>query len=82
MKQLQRLVGPSTTGLFMYLMPPYGVMMAVVFLGEELHAYHFAGFVLIMSGLVLATAPPWLIARIPFADRLTGQIRKPVSGRA
>ncbi|MBL6432245.1 MAG: hypothetical protein HPM95_18665 [Alphaproteobacteria bacterium] len=25
----------------MYLMPPYGVMMAVVFLGEELHAYHF-----------------------------------------
>jgi drug/metabolite transporter (DMT)-like permease len=76
-----KLVGPSTTGLFMYLMPPYGVMMAVVFLGEELHAYHFAGFVLIMSGLVLATAPPWLLARIPFAGRTIGAIRKPVPGR-
>ncbi|WP_186395168.1 MULTISPECIES: DMT family transporter [unclassified Stappia] len=50
-------VGPSTAGLFMYLLPPYGVIMAVVFLGEELHAYHFAGFLLIMSGLVMATAP-------------------------
>jgi drug/metabolite transporter (DMT)-like permease len=57
-------VGPSTAGLFMYLLPPYGVLMAVVFLGEELHGYHFAGFLLIMAGLLLATAPGALWRRI------------------
>ena len=63
-----KVVGPATTGLFMYLMPPYGVLMAVVFLGERLHAYHLLGFVLIMIGLVLATAPPQLIARWPLPE--------------
>ncbi len=57
-------VGPSITGLFMYLMPPYGVLMAVLFLGESLHPYHFTGFVLIMTGLVLATAPAELWRRL------------------
>ncbi|WP_209006200.1 DMT family transporter [Stappia sp. 28M-7] len=57
-------VGPSTAGLFMYLLPPYGVLMAVIFLGEELHGYHFAGFLLVMAGLLLATAPAALWRRI------------------
>ena len=30
-----RALGASTAGLFMYLMTPYGVIMAVLFLGEE-----------------------------------------------
>jgi drug/metabolite transporter (DMT)-like permease len=59
-----KVVGPSTTGLFMYLLPPYGVLMSVVFLGEELHLYHFAGFAFIMAGLILATAPRRLIDRM------------------
>ncbi len=59
-----KVVGPATTGLFMYLLPPYGVMMAVIFLGEDLELYHFAGFILIMTGLVLATAPKTLLARL------------------
>lgn len=49
--------GPAVTGIFMYLMPPYGVMLAVIFLGETLSAYHGAGFALILGGLILATAP-------------------------
>ena len=57
-------VGPSVTGLFMYLLPPYGVLMAVVFLGEDLQPYHFAGFVLVMGGLILATAPIDLLRRL------------------
>lgn len=52
-----KVVGPSLTGLFMYLMPPYGVVMAIVFLGEEFHGFHIAGFALVMSGLLLATVP-------------------------
>lgn len=59
-----KVLGPATTGVFMYLLPPYGVMMAVVFLGEDLELYHLAGFVLIMAGLVLATAPLAIIKRV------------------
>lgn len=74
-----KVVGPSTAGLFMYLLPPYGVIMAVVFLGEELHGYHFAGFLLIMGGLVLATAPRWLLQQ---AAALTGRLRRPAAAPA
>ena len=49
-------VGPSLTGIFAYLMPIYGVLMAVVFLGESFEPYHAAGMALTVSGVVLATA--------------------------
>jgi drug/metabolite transporter (DMT)-like permease len=52
-----KVVGPAVTSVFLYLLPLYGVVMAVTFLGEEFHAYHAAGFVLIMAGVVMATAP-------------------------
>jgi len=51
-----KIVGPSITSIFLYLLPVYGVAMAVMFLGEEFHAYHAAGFVLVMVGVVMATA--------------------------
>ena len=50
-------VGPSITGLFMYLMPAYGVALSVIFLGETLHTYHIVGSILIVSGLIIATIP-------------------------
>ena len=34
----------------------YGVLLAVLFLGEELHAYHLVALALIVPGVVLATA--------------------------
>lgn len=57
-------VGPSVSGLFMYLLPPYGVAMAVVFLGETLETFHIAGFLLIMAGILLATLPVHMIRNI------------------
>jgi drug/metabolite transporter (DMT)-like permease len=48
-------VGPSITAVFMYLLPPYGVMLAVVFLGERLHLYHWLGFAMVLGGVILAT---------------------------
>jgi len=75
-----KVVGPATTGLFMYLLPPYGVLMAVVFLGETLALHHLAGFVLIMSGLILATAPRAILVRLHPA-RL-GALRVRRGGRA
>ncbi len=60
-----RHLGASLTGVFMYLMPPYGVMLAVLFLGERLEAFHVAGIALVMAGIVLATFPvAWLRDRL------------------
>ena len=49
------LVGANRAGLFMYLMPVFGSLMAILFLGESLHGYHGAGILLIVSGILLAT---------------------------
>jgi drug/metabolite transporter (DMT)-like permease len=51
-----KVVGPSITSVFLYLLPAYGVVMAILFLGEEFHAYHAVGFVLVSLGVIMATA--------------------------
>jgi drug/metabolite transporter (DMT)-like permease len=45
------------TSIFLYLLPVYGIVLAVVFLGETFRPYHAAGLVLVLGGIVLATAP-------------------------
>lgn len=60
-----RRFGASLTGVFMYLMPPYGVLLAVLFLGERLEPFHAAGIALVMGGVILATFPvAWLRERL------------------
>lgn len=55
-----RVFGPALAGITLYLMPPISIVMAVVFLGERFEPYHAAGIVLVMGGLILASAPiPW-----------------------
>ena len=49
-------VGAARSGLFGHLMPVFGSVLAYLFLGEQLHVYHFAGFALILCGIVLATS--------------------------
>ncbi|WP_230171477.1 DMT family transporter [Rhizobium sp. CECT 9324] len=48
--------GPGIAGMTLYLMPPTSIIMAVVFLGESFESYHALGIVLVMGGLILATA--------------------------
>ena len=48
------LVGPARAGQYLHLMPVFGVLLAVVFLGETVHLYHAAGIALIATGLWLA----------------------------
>jgi drug/metabolite transporter (DMT)-like permease len=50
-------VGPSLTGIFLYLMPVYGVVLATLALGESFFAYHALGLVLVVGGVLLATDP-------------------------
>jgi drug/metabolite transporter (DMT)-like permease len=51
-------VGPARAGMFLHLMPVFGAVLAMLFLGETLHLYHAAGFALILLGIVLATRNP------------------------
>ena len=55
--------GPTITGMMLYLLPAYGVVLAVLFLGEKLQPYHMVGFALILPGVVLATLPTSLAGR-------------------
>ena len=48
-------VGPSRAGLFVHLMPVFGAVLSVIFLGERLYGYHFAGAALIFGGIYLTT---------------------------
>ncbi|MBW3098421.1 DMT family transporter [Pseudohoeflea coraliihabitans] len=48
-------LGAATAGVFMYLMPPYGVALAVFLLGETFERYHAIGIATVLAGLVLAT---------------------------
>ncbi|HET9339316.1 MAG TPA: DMT family transporter [Casimicrobiaceae bacterium] len=48
-------VGASVAGLFVHLMPVYGVVLAWVFLGERLAPFHVAGIVLILAGIALTS---------------------------
>ncbi len=48
-------VGPNKAGLFVHLMPLFGALLSVIFLGEQLYAYHYAGAALIFTGIYLTT---------------------------
>lgn len=49
-----RALGPSLAGVFMYLMTPFGVLMAIIFLGETLAPWHIIGISAVVAGIVLA----------------------------
>jgi drug/metabolite transporter (DMT)-like permease len=50
-------VGPNRAALFVHLMPVFGAVLSVIFLGERLYGYHFAGASLIFGGIWLTTRP-------------------------
>jgi len=48
-------VGANVAGLFVHLMPVFGIVLAWLFLNEELAPYHVMGIVLILSGIWLTS---------------------------
>lgn len=48
-----RNVGPVQAGLFTHLVPVFSAVLAMLFLGERLHAFHAAGFALVAGGAIL-----------------------------
>lgn len=48
-------LGANRSGLFVHLTPVFGTLLAILFLGETLHAYHIVGMALILAGIVTTT---------------------------
>jgi drug/metabolite transporter (DMT)-like permease len=46
-------LGPNVAGFFNPVIPVFGTLFAVTFLGEPLRLYHLAGFALVIGGVVL-----------------------------
>jgi drug/metabolite transporter (DMT)-like permease len=51
------LIGGNRAAIFMHLIPIFGATLAVLFLGERLHLYHFGSLALVASGVWLAARP-------------------------
>jgi len=49
------LLGANRAGHFFHLQPAFGVVLAMLFLGERFQPYHAAGITLIAAGILLAT---------------------------
>lgn len=49
------LVGANRAGMFIHLIPVFGSVMAIVFLGESLQLFHIVGILLIAAGISMAT---------------------------
>ncbi len=47
------ILGANRTSLFITLIPVFAAILAILFLGETLHAFHLAGMVLILIGFVM-----------------------------
>ena len=49
------IVGANAAGFTLYLLPTFGTLLAIAFLGESFHAFHALGIATIVAGVVLAT---------------------------
>lgn len=50
-------LGANRAGVFLHLMPAFGSLLAVAFLGESFRWFHAAGLALILAGVFLAGGP-------------------------
>jgi len=50
------MIGPNRASPFYHLIPIFGSALAILFLGERPYFYHAAGYALVLSGIVIATA--------------------------
>ena len=48
-------LGANRTGQFLHLMPAFGAVLSMIFLGERLHGFHGIGIAFIALGIYLAT---------------------------
>lgn len=49
-------IGANKAGLFLHLMPVFGTLLSIFFLGESFQLFHLTGIAFIFSGIYLTTA--------------------------
>lgn len=49
------LIGPNRAAPFFHLMPVFGSVMAIVFLGEQPQLFHLVGYVMVLAGVFVAS---------------------------
>lgn len=52
------ILGANAAGFTLHLLPAFGTVLAILFLGESFHAFHAAGIATILAGVLLATLAP------------------------
>ena len=52
------LIGPNRAAPFLHLVPLFGSVLAILLLGEELKAFHLAGYALVIAGVIIASRVP------------------------
>ena len=52
------IVGANAAGFTLHLLPAFGTLLAMVFLGESFQLFHAAGIATILAGVVVATRAP------------------------
>jgi drug/metabolite transporter (DMT)-like permease len=51
-------VGPNTAGVFLHLMPLFGAVLSITFLGERILPFHLIAAALVLGGVLVAAPPP------------------------
>lgn len=49
------LIGPNRAAPFFHLVPVFGSVMAIVFLGEKPELFHLIGYIMVIAGIVIAS---------------------------
>lgn len=52
------LIGANRAAPFGHLVPLFGTVLAIVFLGEKMHLFHIVGFLLVICGVYIAARKP------------------------
>lgn len=63
--QAVELIGANRAGLFINLLPIWGVLLAVTILGEEFHLYHATALIMILAGISLAEYGGRKLSQLP-----------------
>jgi drug/metabolite transporter (DMT)-like permease len=53
-----QLIGANRAAPFFHVVPVFGAVMSIVFLGEHPQAFHFIGFALVLTGVFVASRKP------------------------
>jgi drug/metabolite transporter (DMT)-like permease len=53
-----QLIGANRASPFFHMVPVFGTIMSIIFLGERLQLFHLVGFALVLTGVFVASRKP------------------------